>query len=239
MWEAIGAVDWQVENLTRSWSVSLDAARPSHAGARVRNFRRNAPKWLEILNVEVGWVSRDWFGGPADATLSPEAQEAVAELKALGVRSGSPIDTMKGARASIVVGTVGPSGWTDGRSINAAVEKAALDNAEKLSLANADEHHLFVWIDSTDNAGEAAMVTFSIPDQGPQLPDAVDVVWVALWMRDINALTNVHSLWRTNQGGLWEVVPVPPSRQYAQAITNSQGEHLEYLSDDDTDGVLS
>ena len=173
MWRTIDSLDWSFDGLSRSWSVSLGAARHGDPGTHVGRFHREAPRWFEVLSQEIDWVARDYFGGPPDPSLSPAAQDAIARLKALGVRTGSPIDTMTGNRPIILVGTVGTA---DGRSLNEVVTEAALANIDKLRRAEADERHLLVWVDSTDNASEVAMVNFSLPQEAPDLPDGLDGV---------------------------------------------------------------
>lgn len=223
MWDAINSLDWCFDHLTHSWSVSLAAARKGSPGTRVRRFHKDSPPLLEILGQEVGWMPRDYFGGTIDSALSARAQEAIAGLKTLGVQHGCPVDTMPGGQPVILVGTAGIGESTDGSSVNRAVQEAALANVTKLTRATADERHLLVWIDSSDNQSESAMVTFSLPKEGPELPDALDVVWVALWMRGMNRDCNVHSLWTFARGGHWQTIRVPPVRSYAnmQCVANS------------------
>ena len=220
MWRTIDSLDWSFDGLSRSWSVSLGAARHGDPGTHVGRCRREAPRWFEVLSQEIDSVARDYFGGPPDPSLSPAAQDAIPRLKALGVRTGSPIDTMTGNRPIILVGTVGTA---DGRSLNEVVTEAALTNIDKLRRAEADERHLLVWVDSTDNASEVAMVNFSLPQEAPDLPDGLDGVWLALWMRGQNIESNVHSLWHFVPGNQWHLVRVPATRSYEEAITTACG----------------
>ena len=218
MWHTIGQLDWFFDDLPQSWSVTLDAARPGYGGANIRAFHRRAPELFRVLGAEVGWSTGDVFDGPPDPALTPRGRLALDELKTLGVRNGCPLDTTPGGRACILVGTVGPSGWTNGRSVNTAIERAAADNQAKLARAVADERHLLVWVDSTDTANETAIGTFSVPHEVPELPPVIDKVWVALWMRGMNPQTNIFSLWHLAAGGHWEIVQVPAVRRCASNV---------------------
>lgn len=222
-WDAVEALDWQFPGLSRSWSVSLNAPRPGYSGTNVRRFHHEAPALFSALSQDIDGGHRDYFHGPPHPSLGPAAIEAIGKLKALGVRNGSPIDTMTGDAAVILVGSVGPGGWTDGRSVNEAVAKAAVDNLDKLLQAEADERHLFLWVDATDNASNVAMATFSVPTDVPSLPDGIDVVWVGLWMPGVDPESYAHSLWCLRVGATaWERPTKPAVRSYARTVVAGQ-----------------
>ena len=145
MWKTVRQLDWWFDGLRPSWSVTLDAAHLGHSGTRIRKFHKRAPDLFRVVGAEVGRSAGDIFGKGAASYLSPAARQAIDELRSLGVRSANPVDTNVDGRGCIVVGTVGPGGWTDGRSVNLAVERAANANRTKLACAPADERHLFVW----------------------------------------------------------------------------------------------
>jgi len=221
MWAAIDKLDWAFDG-NRSWSVSLEAARKGFAGTRVASFNAEGPKWFQVLGDEVGLRTCDVIGDTSvKEGYSPAGKQAVAELNALGVRNASPIDTLPGGRPYIVVGTVGLGGSTDGQTINEAVKEAGRANLDKLMRARADESHLWMWVDQTDNESYVAMCTFSVPNEGPDLPEGIDTVWAGVWMQNFTPWTNIYVLWRAQRGRPWEKVVVPDVRRYAEAVTRA------------------
>ena len=219
MWDAIHRLDWHFHELSQSWSVSLSAAQPGSPGALVGRFRQRAPRWLAVLDRERPPLSGDVIGSPHDEHLSDVAREAISELRHLGARHASPIGTMTDTPYVISVGMSGPLGPTDGSSIIADVERAVTENLAKLRRADADERHLFVWVDMSDPASEVAMGTFSVPDRSPSLVKDVDSVWVGWWMSNVTPESHIYVLWRWNAEDGWRVEQVPKTRSYAKERT--------------------
>lgn len=217
MWDAVGRVDWHCPELSQSWSVSLAAAQPGSPGAHVGRFRKEGPRWLALLDRER--PSGDLIGGTLHEYSSDVARQAINELRRLGVRHASPIGTMTETPYVISVGMSGPVGSSDGSSILADVERAASDNVDKLRRADADERHLFVWVDMSDPASEVAMGTFSVPTLAPDLPNDVDAVWVAWWMTNITTESHVYVLWRWDAEHGWRIEQVPQTRSYGKERT--------------------
>jgi hypothetical protein len=219
MWKAIRELDWCIPGLTRSWSAQLQAAGPGKAGTAVRRFHQQAAQWFNILGAEVPYGAGDVIGDAAKLPLSEKAKEAVAKLKALGAKGATAVDaTVNGGKPAIVVGTVGPGGFIGWSAVDAAVETALTDNADKLAKASADERHLFLWVDNTDNPSYVAMATFSPAGEAPNFKGRADVVWVGLWMNGVLGWTNVHSLWKATSGSAWEQIRVPDTRAYAERV---------------------
>jgi hypothetical protein len=221
MWDAILQLDWACPELTEGWSISLRSATRGSAGARVRQFRKEGPRWLSVLEQE----HKARFGdvlNQAPNGMSLRAAEAVAHLKNLGARSGGSVGLPRSGPALVVVGTVGPGGNVDGSSINEFVEDAAVENLSKLLRATADERHLFIWVDGTDSAGNVAMATFAVPSAPPELPDGIDIVWVALCLQGASYQTNAFALWRLIPPNGWEIVTLPSVRSYAESRSPKQ-----------------
>jgi hypothetical protein len=214
MWDAILVRDWSFPELDRSWSLSLTAAARGQVGARIDRFYKRGPVLLRTLGPEVRWSAGDLLGGPLPH-LSSTARQALADLRALGVRHANPVDTMTGGVPLIVLGVSGPAGWVEGNPVNNAVGRAITENEAKLAAADSDERHLFLWVDSTDSPCEAAMATFTLPSDAVDLGGVVDHAWVALWMRSQSTESNIHSMWHVRRRGHWELVVVPRVRTYA------------------------
>jgi hypothetical protein len=79
------------------------------------------------------------------------------------------------------IGLVGPSHWwwEKPEAVNHAVERLASANAEKLARSGRDERHLFVLIEAISFEASSALVGRKLPEDPPQLPEAIATAWVA------------------------------------------------------------
>jgi hypothetical protein len=185
MWHVIHDLDWQFPDLPESWSISLHASARGQAGPLVRRFHERAPLLLRQIHDEHPNPVGNFLYDPDRDGLSERTRYAVKELRKLGARSGGTVGTMTGSPPSICISTVGT--WaSDHSSVHGAVEREAINNAEKLGRATADERHLLLWVDDSDPASLQELTTIQLPTEQPVLPAGIDVVWVALWMRRIN-----------------------------------------------------
>jgi hypothetical protein len=82
------------------------------------------------------------------------------------------------------------------------VAERAEAKVNKLLAAQADERHLFVWIDSSHAGADLAMPTLPPPAAPPRLPGGFDVVWAAAPGVEIP----VQRLWRTIPPYGWEIL---------------------------------
>jgi hypothetical protein len=171
-------------SLSGTWVVHID---------HQQDFR---PFWKRAEQLFAGVEALGWDG----IDLSPGRAEPVpvVELRGLGVQ-----------QAALVRGTEGGIGLTDPNfntigpvdvSNGVAERLAQEDNRLKLgAAADAVERHLFVWAEMLHLAGAAMDVSTLLPDDRPELPEEVDVVWVAreLWVRPLDA----DRLWRYDASG--------------------------------------
>ena len=105
------------------------------------------------------------------------------------------------------MGTTGPGAWLDREWPNKIVQRAAQANLVKLANAAVEERHLFVWVPWSDLAGQAAFSSVQgLPENPPDLPQAIDAVWLAPWQPGPTVPTTV--LWRgaVNEGWSSELV---------------------------------
>jgi hypothetical protein len=124
---------------------------------------------------------------------------------------------MTGTPPSINIGTIG-SWCSETSSVHSAVEREALNNSEKLTAAEANERHLFLWVDDTDPTSVEELTNFRLPKANPELPVGIDVVWVALWMRNVNSQSNTYALWHVTPDLGWKIERTPAVRAYAEAV---------------------
>ena len=107
MWRTISQLDWACPELTYNWSISLHAATREQAGTRVRPFRAKAAPLLAILERHNRGRVGDILGTD-DPDRTDEEQQAIAELRRLGARTGGPVHRPASGPALVVVGTVRP-----------------------------------------------------------------------------------------------------------------------------------
>ena len=93
MWAAIDACDWQCDELTQSWSVSLVAARRGDEGDSVKRFRTEGLVGLPCSNSSHRRCG-DLVGGSIPTHFTEAGREAIRALRDLKVHSASLIGAM-------------------------------------------------------------------------------------------------------------------------------------------------
>jgi len=126
---------------------------------------------------------------------------ATGELRRLGVAAAHRLGARNDGEALVLLGFRGGVS-ANPEAVNELVTERAEAKLEKLLRAEADERHLYVWIDSTRAAADLAMVTMPPPERGPALPAGIDVVWAA----SFGWAGQPQRLWRTCPDGAWEVI---------------------------------
>lgn len=112
----------------------------------------------------------------------PGSEDTVKSLRSLGVRllyrlsEASSFGGMLDIGAAPVAGSTAPHVAVEVAE-NAAARKG---KAAKLVAAVASERHLFVWVESSRHAAVAAIRADELPEQAPELPPGIDVVWLAV-----------------------------------------------------------
>lgn len=172
---AIGKRRWRAPELSHNWQVSVWYSAETHDVANIAMLHRHLFGLLAVL--EAHSVTKVWCDGFCRRS-DKAVNDAVNQLGSLGVSSilqlGQP---SSGDVAAIFVGLCG--GFSTGPEVvNASVEQASADNLAKLAAAEADERHLFVWVDYSAGAVELAVRLGQLP-ASPNLPEAVDTVWLA------------------------------------------------------------
>lgn len=169
LWHSVGHWTWTEPSLAWSWGLSL---RP---GSRINDLHRQIASLLQVLEK----AAVDSFSdSESRGTRPPNVPEALDKLRRLGVQRGSSVADQP---SRIVVGVVGPSGWSDVNDLNAAIRTAIDDNTDKLRKAAADERQLFVWLDWTSHAAQAAIngvTSFGRLPAAPVFPAWLHFVWV-------------------------------------------------------------
>lgn len=159
-----------------------------------------APPLAVLEQHHVAHVGR--FVTPPEQLEAVEAAQRIAELgahRALRLAVPRPDET-----PSIFTGLSGSAG-SDFDVLNRLVADCIERKLDKLTRAEADEHHLFVWVRHT--GAWMAMTDLPPPPEAPAVPPTIDMVWAAA----PNGLTRVGTLYRLVRSGRWEPCEVPPT----------------------------
>lgn len=185
--------DWRFDTIDGWWEVSVVEPcdlRPLHADIASLIARLHAQGQTSLV---IG----------ARTPSSP----IVGRLRELGVRLVHRVDDHEFGWVN--VGTASVADTTAPSVVVDLIEDHASrpDNVRKLTAAtDVDERHLLVWVTADRTAQMAALYGFR-PDQQPQIPTAIDVVWVAA------AFKPPTIVWCWRRGSGWQppvVAPVPP-----------------------------
>lgn len=163
--------DWFSDVLDRSWLIG-------HLGhLNVANLHRELPGLLRSLEATgcCSWIATDRSQPPDDPVL--------AALHRLGVRSVQARVPEPGTCSGTIILTRSSIGHSfDASDVLDAIAREANEsgNARKLEQAtDSDLRALFIW--SGDFAGvvQAALTWAELPTSPPDVPTAVDEVWIA------------------------------------------------------------
>lgn len=140
----------------------------------VKRIRTEAPDLLATLE-ERGTDSIDLV----EATSSDDP--TFAGLRSLGVRLVYRLGHADLDGGALDIGAAPIAGATAPDVAVEAAEQCAgrKGKAEKLAAAVADERHLFVWVENSRDQVVATMGMGTLPRRAPELPDAIDAVWLA------------------------------------------------------------
>jgi hypothetical protein len=174
---------------------------PLDGTARAKRAMSKVIRHLEVLEKH----GVDQIGVPRKRQPPPgvdqEAADAAMEVFRLRVSRATRLGAPKpGETASVFVSlSGGPSSNFD--MLNALVEKCAHSKVHKLRAAAGDERHLLVWMRGSVSDAELAMAALPPPPTAADLPDGIDVVWVATFGAGGRPF---ERLWRLQPPGGWE-----------------------------------
>ncbi|MHB1711865.1 MAG: hypothetical protein ACYCV7_10750 [Acidimicrobiales bacterium] len=213
---AITSASWDAPGLTNIWTLQVAAAGPNDPGAHIGTITEKAPALLAVLERH-GASRVDPVHEPSRPDDAIDADRQLRDIGVLGAESSGP--PPPGTQAQIRIGTVGFGAFLDGSAVNDAVEQAANDNVGKLAKADADERHLFVWADWSDQATEGSLFLGRLPTKPPSLPHGIDTVWVATWAPHAIHHCYASILWRTTPGAGWKTISPPDALCDVEGVT--------------------
>lgn len=182
-------MQWHFENLRFDWHVGM------LPGFRVKQIHRDLPgllRRLEDAGRETLLVQRELEDNPSGL---------VEELDSLGARIVYRLGDADERGGLIDLGDAPVAGVTAADLVVhvASLHAALTDNQAKLAAASdADERHLFIWVESDQHAVTAAM-SGPLPIGAPSLDPLIDSVWLATGFR-------TSRVWRLSQTAGWSDV---------------------------------
>jgi len=189
-WGAARRRNWQVPGLTRCWALVVENGFNSKA---IQTAAAEALPRLEALganHISIPHRIRD-----------ADHAEPLLRLWQAGVQHGTSYAAPEDEVPWIDLGTT-RSGHEPPSSmactVQAEIDKA--DNRTKLASADADERHLFIWLEN--GTDYPAMHDRSTDEVSIVLPDEIDVVWVG---RTLQGDWPITHLWRFTNGDGWHV----------------------------------
>lgn len=196
---------WEAPDLTQDWAISIEQGPALNIKQLVESVR-------PILALLEGRGRKEIHlsGDPSYRRLhanDPSDPEASAEqaLWDVGVKSVVAWGPRRSDPAHLPFIVRGGAGGDSGR-MNQLVTREAIANVEKLNAADGDERHLFIWLNPSEMAAEMAFSLTPPPDETPQLPAGIDVVWLAGRGTPGHGAIGLSRLLRLAKGRSWEVL---------------------------------
>ncbi|MGI8414562.1 MAG: hypothetical protein ACR2QA_19150 [Solirubrobacteraceae bacterium] len=190
--------EWPAPELQSDWWVGVPQEAVDIRLRKVRPILVSALRTLEAHGtpeIAPGWV---------DYGIPPEMPAAVAQsvqmLFNLGIdsaRSANPV--RRGAAQMHFLFHGGASADFD--QLHQVLLEKVNAKAPKLLRADADERHVFVWLDGTYPDAEMAVAILPPPSPAPELPAGIDAVWLATPPFD-----NPERVWVMTPSGGWRVL---------------------------------
>jgi hypothetical protein len=164
---------WIVDRLSHGWHVTVGPE------AHIRRLHAAIGGLLQVLEQK-GLRKLRTTVSPA-STADEESKAAVSRLHDLGVWVVWMFDSLKAGEVVVVPFEAGGSTGQD--LVSAMVEAKAGDKVKTLAGVEADERHVFIWVEVAQQAtmGALAFIDLGVPGcelPNPTLPEGVDAAWV-------------------------------------------------------------
>jgi hypothetical protein len=206
--------EWMAPELEHDWWLVL-SRKVVGPPARVDRLVRQVLPLLRILEQHgITEVGRTWFR-PAETALSSEPIEAQAALLVLGTNVAHLLGPRRSPEAGQVFLSFSDGFGSDAGQLNSLVVAAAESNRSKLVEADADERHLFVWMNPSYSRAEAAASLGHLGDGPLGLPPEIDRVWLStqgvpnFGAVDVAGI-GVLRLWTVRPPGAWQSISLRP-----------------------------
>jgi hypothetical protein len=164
---------WVFPNLQRGWSLIVQARTP------IGQLHQEVGNLLEVL--EAKQVQRLRMKPRPDSPTDPAVKGAFKRLAELGVVTLGALGAIPAGQ--LILSTYQPGGSTGQDLIVEMIDSMVQNKLDKLLRAEADERHLFIWVEVAQPMTRAALAFADgsvrglvLPD--PVLPDGIDAVWI-------------------------------------------------------------
>jgi hypothetical protein len=138
---------------------------------------------------------------PLPPGTPPEVIEARLQMLNLRVKAAHDMGPPQRSEAEIFVSAFSMGVMADIDKVNDLVVERAKPKVAKLVKAEADEKHLFVWLDGTQPQAELATAMGPPPSSPPDVSPEIDVVWLAT-----HPVNDAKLVWQVRPPGGWEAL---------------------------------
>lgn len=190
--------EWPAPELQSDWWIGI----PQEASTtRLRSLRRTLVAELRILEAHgAPEIAPDWTDYGIPPELPPAVTRSVRALLDSGIDWARSINSERSGDAQLHFVFHGGAS-SDFEQLHRIVLERVTAKAPKLVRADADERHLFVWLDGTYPDAELAVGTLPPPSPAPELPAEVDAIWLST-----PPFGNPERLWVLTSSAGWRVL---------------------------------
>lgn len=196
---------WSSPELAHNWMVGLSGSDP----------KQNIRRLMDVVIPLAVMFERDGETGvevrydpryrPKPDDISHEMHEARLTMFDNGVYAARKWNAPEAGKHGEIFLTMSAGVSSDAGLLNDLVVERAEKKVDKLRAAEADERHLFIWLDSSYPEAELAFATLP-PPQAPAIPNGIDV----LWLVEPTGWPDHVRIWRLRgMAGEWEVIEPP------------------------------
>jgi hypothetical protein len=197
--------DWAAPSLQSDWQIGVNRV-PGQRPVDLIPVRKLIEPILAIYErfgiTEIGAVAM-WRPIPPPGSHS-EVADAMKRMFALGVTMARCHRPANPPGSALVLLSIHGGHGANIEELNQLVEEHAAANIKKLRLANADERHLYVWVNATTPDAELALHIGETPTLIPVLPEGIDTVWVGSWGVTSLGKQGFERLLRVAPKGVWK-----------------------------------
>jgi hypothetical protein len=199
--------EWTAPQLASNWWVNIGHS-PGQEPVSIKSVMDGIVPLLEtferdgLTSVETHYSLRNLSPKPG---TTQEVHGAMIEMFDLGVVAARTWGTPELGEEAAIWPSISSGVGSDTVKVNALVAERATPKRKKLVAAEADERHLFIWLDNSHADAELAVATLPPPSTPPAVPSGIDAVWLAT----VGSGPGVARLWRVRPPGPWEVLTPP------------------------------
>lgn len=192
---AAASRNWAAPSLGHDWWIGA----PGEPALDVKRLMTGLEPHLRALERHKVTQVSGPLGAPPAA--SGELGDAIAAIFDLHASRVTLMREVPEGDAALVLSTHNGT-VADPETVNELVAERAAVKAPKLLDAQADERHLFVWVDSSHADAELAMFAQPPPATVPEIPKGIDAVWAATG----GLGGTFERLWLLRPPGRWESI---------------------------------